>query len=170
MREHKRDKGRLEDIVKFAKNVEQIVSGITYNDFCSDIRIYYSVMKNIEVIGEASNMLTKDFRNTYTAVPWREVIGMRNVLVHGYSQVSDIDLWNAAINDVKPLRVQVENYINTINWDEWNLLQQEFNEIDSLVYKKMLETARKLKKMGLSTQQIMSATDLSEKEIEEIKC
>jgi len=168
MREHKRDKGRLEDIVKYAKNVELIVNGITFDDFSADIRIYYSVMKNIEVIGEASNMLTRDFRNTYTDIPWREVISMRNILVHGYSQVSDIDVWNAAINDVKPLRIQAETYINTINWEEWEQTPQEFSELDSTLYKKALETARKLKKMGLTTQQIMSATELTEEEIEKI--
>ena len=47
MREHSRDRGRLEDMLKYAQNVEQIVSGITYEQFVADIRIYYSVMKNI---------------------------------------------------------------------------------------------------------------------------
>ena len=165
MRDHSRDKGRLEDIVKFAKNVEQIVDGITFDDFTADIRIYYSVMKNIEVIGEASNMLTRDFRNAYTEIPWREVISMRNILVHGYSQVSDIDVWNAAIHDITPLRLQAEAYISDIDWEQWQQTLQEYSEIDSTVYKKTLETARKLKKMGLSIEQIMAATGLSEKEV-----
>lgn len=64
MREHSRDRGRLEDIVKYAQNVSIIVSGISYEEFTQDIRIYYSVMKNIEVIGEAANMLTRHFRET----------------------------------------------------------------------------------------------------------
>ncbi len=46
MREHSRDRGRLEDILKYAQNVEQIISGISYEQFVADIRIYYSVMKN----------------------------------------------------------------------------------------------------------------------------
>ena len=56
MREHKRDKGRLEDIRQYALNVESIIDGITFDEFVHDIRIYYSVMKNVEVIGEAANM------------------------------------------------------------------------------------------------------------------
>lgn len=56
MREHSRDRGRLEDILKYAQNVEQIISGVSYEQFVADIRIYYSVMKNVEVIGEASTM------------------------------------------------------------------------------------------------------------------
>ena len=64
MREHSRDQGRLEDILKYAQNVEKIMDGISYDDFTKDIRIYYSVMKNVEVIGEAANMLTRHFRET----------------------------------------------------------------------------------------------------------
>ena len=62
----------------------------------ADIRIYYSVMKNVEVIGEAANMLTRHFRETHTELPWRLIVSMRNVLVHGYAQVSDADLWQTA--------------------------------------------------------------------------
>lgn len=92
MREHSRDRGRLEDILKYAQNVEQIVRGITYEQFVADIRIYYSVMKNVEVIGEAANILTRHFRETHAELPWRLIVSMRNVLVHGYALVSDVDL------------------------------------------------------------------------------
>ena len=50
MREHSRDKGRLEDIKQYGHNVETILDGITFDGFVQDIRVYYSVMKNIEVI------------------------------------------------------------------------------------------------------------------------
>ena len=76
MREHCRDYGRLEDILKYALNVEQIVSGITFDEFVKDIRIYYSVMKNIEVIGEAANMLTRHFREIHAELPWRQIVSM----------------------------------------------------------------------------------------------
>ena len=92
MREHSRDRGRLEDIVKYAQNVNVIISGISFEEFTKDIRIYYSVMKNIEVIGEAANMLTRHFREIHAELPWRQIVSMRNVLVHGYAQVSDADL------------------------------------------------------------------------------
>ncbi len=80
MREHSRDCGRLQDILKYAQNVEQIVKGVSYEQFIDDIRIYYSVMKNIEVIGEAANMLTRHFRETHAELPWRLIVSMRNVL------------------------------------------------------------------------------------------
>ena len=42
-------------------------------------------MKNVEVIGEAANMLTRHFRETHAELPWRQIVSMRNVLVHGYA-------------------------------------------------------------------------------------
>lgn len=50
MREHSRDKGRLEDIRQYALNVETILEGVTFDEFVKDIKIYYSVMKNVEVM------------------------------------------------------------------------------------------------------------------------
>ncbi len=103
MREHSRDKGRLEDIRQYALNVETILDGVTFEEFVKDIKIYYSVMKNIEVIGEAANMLTRDFKEKHPELPWRLIVKMRNVLVHGYAHVSDTDLWQTATNDIKTI-------------------------------------------------------------------
>ena len=128
MREHSRDRGRLEDILKYAQNVEFIVDGISFDEFIKDVRIYYSVMKNVEVIGEAVNMLTRHFHETYTELPWRQIISMRNVLVHGYAQVSDADLWQTATNDIQPLREQVQQYLSEVDWEEWQKSVDPYTE------------------------------------------
>lgn len=166
MREHSRDYGRLEDILKYARNVETIVSGITYDEFVKDIRIYYSVMKNVEVIGEAANMLTRHFRETYTELPWRQIVSMRNVLVHGYAQISDTDLWQTATNDIKPLREQVQHYLVEIDWGKWNQGEDPYTEMDNAVYKQAVSSARKMKIKGYSIEDITEITGLSTEEIE----
>ena len=107
MREHSRDKGRLEDIVFYANNVKKILAGVSYDDFVNDIRIYYSVMKNIEIIGEAANMLSKDFIDTYADLPWKQIIGMRHVLVHGYYTVSPEKVWDTVQEDLPTLKEQI---------------------------------------------------------------
>ena len=112
MREHSRDRGRLEDILKYAQNVEQIVNGISYKQFVADIRIYYSVMKNVEVIGEAANMLTFDFREEHPDTPWKEITGIRNFLVHDYHHVEEDIVWKAIKEDLPPLREHVVGYLN----------------------------------------------------------
>ena len=82
MRERARDKGRLEDIIEHSINVSMLIEGYSLDDFVSDKRTYYSVMKNVEIVGEAAYMLSEDFKNTHTDTPWNVVQGMRHVLVH----------------------------------------------------------------------------------------
>ena len=168
MREHKRDRGRLEDILKYAQNVETIVSDITYDEFIGDIRSYYSVMKNVEVIGEAANMLTHHFREVHNELPWRPIINMRNVLVHGYAQISDADLWQTATADIQPLRQQIERYLAEIDWEQWQQEQDPYTEIDSIAYKQAADSARKMKAKGYPIIDIAEITGLSEEEIKNL--
>ncbi len=168
MREHSRDRGRLEDILKYAQNVEQIINGISFGQFVADIRIYYSVMKNVEVIGEAANMLTRHFREEHNELPWRLIISMRNVLVHGYAQVSDADLWQTATNDIKPLREQVQRYLNDIDWKQWALGEDPYTEIDNAGYKQAVESAKRMKAKGYAIDDIAEITGLKAEEIERL--
>jgi len=168
MREHSRDKGRLEDIKQYAHNVETIIDGVTFDDFVQDIRLYYSVMKNIEVIGEAANMLTKDFKEQHPELPWRQIVKMRNVLVHGYAQVSDVDLWETATKDIKVLLVQVDSYLSDIDWDEWNNSETVLSEVDNTLYNNVVQTARKMKAKGFQVSDIVEITGLSKEEINKL--
>ena len=168
MREHSRDRGRLEDIVKYAQNVNVIISGISFEEFTKDIRIYYSVMKNIEVIGEAANMLTRHFREIHAELPWRQIVSMRNVLVHGYAQVSDADLWQTATNDIQPLCEQVQRYLSDTGWEEWQKGEDSYSEIDNAAYKQAVGSARKMKTKNYPVQDIAEITGLTAEEIEEL--
>jgi uncharacterized protein with HEPN domain len=118
MREHSRDKGRLEDIKQYGHNVETILDGITFDGFVQDIRVYYSVMKNIEVIGEAANMLTKEFREARSQTPWREIVSMRNFIVHGYNVVDKNEVWSVIQDDLVPLKMQIESYLEELTKSE----------------------------------------------------
>lgn len=62
MREKQRDKGRLEDILEYSDNIIELLEGMTFEQFVKDKRTYYAIMKNVEVVGEASYMLTKAFK------------------------------------------------------------------------------------------------------------
>jgi uncharacterized protein with HEPN domain len=62
MRERARDKGRLQDIIEYSKNVTMLIDGYSFESLVSDKRTYYSVMKNVEIVGEAAYMLTKAFK------------------------------------------------------------------------------------------------------------
>ena len=78
MRERARDRGRLEDIIEYANNVTMLIEGYTLEALVNDKRTYYAVMKNVEIVGEAAYMLSKDFKSAHPETPWKTVLGMRH--------------------------------------------------------------------------------------------
>lgn len=68
---------------------------------------YFAVVKNIEIIGEASYMLSLEFKKNNDHIPWNDIIRMRHVLVHGYASILPELLWHTALIDVPVLKEQV---------------------------------------------------------------
>lgn len=165
MRERARDKGRLMDIIEYADNVIMLVEGYTLEALVSDKRTYYSVMKNIEIVGEAAYMLTKAFKRAHPATPWKIVQGMRHVLVHDYANIDDKELYNTAVNDIPALRKQVEKYLADTDWEIWASLPDDMDDSEE---EKLLTVARKMKFKGYSVDDITDITGLSKQEIEEL--
>ena len=114
MREKARDKGRLEDIVEYSKNVSSFIKGYDFETFVADKRTYYSVIKNVEIVGEAAYMLTQDFKNAHPEVAWKTIQGFRHVLVHDYANIVSETLYDTAVNDIPVLRKQVEQFLSEI--------------------------------------------------------
>jgi len=110
MRESVKDKGRLEHILAAIDRVERFTAGKTLEDIKSDELTYYAVVKCVEIIGEASYMLTKEFCEAHPQTSWRDIIAMRHVLVHGYYQVSAKQIWKVVYEDLPLLKEQVAQY------------------------------------------------------------
>ena len=111
MREKIRDRGRLEHIVEQLNNIEEFVANKTLKDLENDKVLQYAVIKCIEIIGEASYMLTNEFKNTHKEVEWEEIIRMRHVLVHGYYHISVMMVWEIIQSDLHNLKIQILNYL-----------------------------------------------------------
>ena len=113
MREPKRDKGRLLDIIKAADNIFSFTEGYSLDELSVDKLRYFAVVKNVEIIGEASYMLSADFKAMHADIPWNDIIRMRHVLVHGYATVLPELLWQTALEDVPKLKGQIETIIHS---------------------------------------------------------
>lgn len=111
MRERIRYKSRLEHILQAIERIRRYTKGKTFDDFIADDMMYYAIVKNIEIIGEASNMLTEEFRNAHPDTPWKLVNGMRNYIVHEYFQVDNNVVWNVITGDLPLLEKQIIAYI-----------------------------------------------------------
>lgn len=111
MREKVRDRGRLEHILEQLNNIEEFVAGKTIKDFESDKILQYALFKCIEIIGEASYMLSIDFRMENNDVEWEQIIRMRHVLVHGYYHISPMMVWEIATEDLPELKKHIIEYL-----------------------------------------------------------
>lgn len=114
MREQSKDKDRLQHILECIDNVFQFLDGKTFEDMTNNRMCFHAVVYNTMIIGEAANMLTKEFRDENQDTPWRDIIDMRNVLVHGYYIASPKFVWDTYVNDLPILKQQVENYLNAL--------------------------------------------------------
>lgn len=87
------------------------MEGVSFEEFKKNKLVYFAVIKNIEIIGEASYMLTKEFIEAHPDTPWKLIKGMRHYIVHGYYQVDAKVAWNVIHNDLQTLYEQVEGYL-----------------------------------------------------------
>ena len=118
MREPAKDKGRLEHILECINNINEFVEGKTFEQIEGDKMCYFAVVYQLVIIGEAANMLTKTFREARPQTPWREIVGMRNFIVHGYNVVDKNEVWSVIQDDLQPLKQQIEDYIEELNFVE----------------------------------------------------
>lgn len=119
MREPLRDRERLEHILAAIDRIQRYTSSKTYDDLAADDMMYYAVVKNIEIIGEAANMLTPEFQAEHIETPWKMVKGMRNYIVHEYFQIDDIVVWDVVVNNLSELREQIVRYLAETDWEKW---------------------------------------------------
>jgi len=161
MRERARDKGRLQDIIEYSDNVTMLIEGYDYDKLVADKRTYYSVMKNIEIVGEAAYMLTKAFKNAHPEIPWKVVQGMRHVLVHDYANVVSATLYDTAINDIPTLRQLVKQYLSETDWSAWESVIDTAEETDNPIYEHTVKTARCMKADGMAVELIEKYTGLN---------
>lgn len=111
MRERIRDIERLYHIEECIGHIMDFLEGKTFEEMKGDVMCFHAVVYNIMIIGEAANMLTKEFKEEHPETPWRNIIDMRNVLVHGYYVASPLFIWETYTNDLASLLVHVKEYI-----------------------------------------------------------
>jgi len=87
---------RLEDILEAIAKIQSYIEGMSYEEFAADSKTLDAVIRNLTVIGEAARNVPVELQQHYPDVPWREMQGMRNVVVHEYHGVSAYIIWHTA--------------------------------------------------------------------------
>jgi uncharacterized protein with HEPN domain len=97
----------LDDILEAIRNVEEDSSDISFDDFVADRRRKDAVIRNFEIIGEATKKLPDDLKARNPLVAWKQVAGLRDVIAHGYFRVDYEVIWGIITNTLPGFRTAV---------------------------------------------------------------
>lgn len=111
MRETLKDPHRLEHILNAIDRLLVADKNKALDDITEKDLIYFGVVKLLEIIGEASYKLTNEFKESHSQTPWKYVVGMRHILVHGYYQINRGDVLKTIREDLPVLQSQIKSYI-----------------------------------------------------------
>jgi uncharacterized protein with HEPN domain len=84
----------LNDILESIQNIFEFTKGISFEQYCNDLKTRHAVEHNFMIIGEAVSRLPDDLKQEYTIINWRQVKDFRNVIVHDYFGIDNSIVWD----------------------------------------------------------------------------
>ena len=84
----------LKDIVESIEKILEYSEDIDYEEFITSSMIFDAVVRNFEIIGEATKNISDEIKSEFPDIPWSDMIGMRNILIHSYFGVDYLIVWN----------------------------------------------------------------------------
>jgi len=105
----------LEDIIESINNIEEYVNGFTFNTFIEDKKTIDAVIRNFEIIGEASKNIPMDIKEKYKEVPWKTMSDMRNILIHEYFGIKLDIIWKTINERLPELKKSILNLIKDLD-------------------------------------------------------
>jgi uncharacterized protein with HEPN domain len=107
------DRNRLVHMLESAREAFGYTQGKTQEDLHKDRPITHSIVRCLEILGEAAANLSEDFRRDTPQIPWGDIIGMRNRLIHAYFDVNLTIVWQTATEELPPLILELEKLLET---------------------------------------------------------
>ena len=105
-------KFRLEDINEALGLIEEYVKGLEYSSWTDDRKTIDAVIRNLEIFGEAANHIPDAIQEKNRDIPWLQMKGMRNVLIHEYFGVDTDVLWRTVNQDLPLLKARIQRLIS----------------------------------------------------------
>jgi len=98
----------VSDILESIEKIERYTLGVSYEEFMKDDKLKDAVVRNLEIIGEAANYIPDEIKVKYKDIPWRQIVGLRHRLIHGYFVVDYDIVWNIVIKDIPRLKTAIK--------------------------------------------------------------
>jgi uncharacterized protein with HEPN domain len=105
----------LADILTAAQAIKANVSSVTFEQFAADSNRVKAVVLDLVIIGEASNHIPNDIQAKSPEVAWAKIVGLRNMIVHGYWLLNYRAIWETAHNDVPDLHHKIEALLKELD-------------------------------------------------------
>jgi len=111
----KEDSTYLKHILDCIVDIESFSLGYTKESFLVDKKTFNSCIRMFEVIGEATKRISPELKSKHTNIAWKEISGLRDVLIHDYEDVDLPAVWQIIQNDIPTLKTNIQKIINTLN-------------------------------------------------------
>lgn len=98
----------LDDITESIERIHQYIHGKTFQDFDDDLVTQDAVARRLEIVGEAVKHLPLSIRKAYPEIQWKQIAGMRDILIHEYAGVSVKTIWNTVKKNLNHLRKTIQ--------------------------------------------------------------
>lgn len=102
----------IQDMIQACEDIETATKDINFNEFENDMFRFRTVERLFEILGEAANRIPKELQDKYLNIPWKNIIGMRNIIIHTYERVDISTLWGAAKKDLSGLKPYLKDMLN----------------------------------------------------------
>ncbi len=108
------DRIRLMHILDAISEIETYLIDSDFESFMDNSMMRFACIKQMEIIGEASNHISKDIKSNFSSVEWSQIVGMRNTFVHEYFGVDSSLVWEIIKNDLPDLKNRIKEILKTI--------------------------------------------------------